>query len=297
MITQNRFLCYAFSMIDLHTHSTASDGSLPPSELISYAAAKGIRVLALTDHDTDSGLTEAADAASRADVTFVPGIELNVSWPTGEFHLLGLGLQHTDPALARIIAFLQEGRNNRNSQIIEKMKNDGFDVSLTELQSAYPGAIIGRPHIAEYFVRQKICKNRQQAFDTYLGKGRPYYVERTGADLDDAIGAVCKSGGIPVLAHPLSLYVSWGKMEPVLAELKERGVQGLEAFHPGARKTEALRLEELARKLGYFVTAGSDFHGEIVRKDRKIGHSSGAEKISDRFWTEELEPRLGSARH
>lgn len=281
-------------MIDLHTHSTASDGELSPSELIKYAEEKGITHLALTDHDTTDGLDEAEKAAAEEGIHFIRGIEINIERNRGEFHLLGLSLQKNSPELDQIIIQLQEAREIRNRQIIEKMKNDGLDVSYEELKELFNVKTIGRPHFAAYLVHKKIVRHRQQAFDRYIGQSRPYYVERKGADLSESVDAIIKSGGIPVLAHPMSLYVSWGKLEAVLGEIKDAGVKGLEAWHPGVRKNEAIRLEEAARKLGFFVTAGSDFHGENIRADRKIGHTAGMMKIDDRFWTEELLPAINS---
>ena len=279
-------------MIDLHSHSTASDGEFSPSELVALAIEKNVNVLALTDHDTFDGIEEGKQAAKNKNITFISGIELNIQRSRGEFHLLGLGIKEPSTSLIKICKELQEGRLSRNQQIIEKMQQDGFPVNYQELKEMFPTQILGRPHLAAYLVEKKVVKKRQLAFDKYLGKGRPYYVERRAADLYDAIYAIKDSGAVPVLAHPLSLYVSWGKMEETLADLKEAGIEGLEAWHPGTRVGEALRLEEMAKKLGFFVTAGSDFHGPNVRGDRKLGHTTGNRKIEDRFFYEELKPRL-----
>ena len=279
-------------MIDLHSHSTASDGEFSPSELVALAIEKNVNVLALTDHDTFDGIEEGKQTAKNKNITFIPGIELNIQRSRGEFHLLGLGIKEPSTSLIKICKELQEGRLSRNQQIIEKMQQDGFPVNYQELKEMFPTQILGRPHLAAYLVEKKVVKKRQLAVDKYLGKGRPYYVERRAADLYDAIYAIKDSGAVPVLAHPLSLYVSWGKMEETLADLKEAGIEGLEAWHPGTRVGEALRLEEMAKKLGFFVTAGSDFHGPNVRGDRKLGHTTGNRKIEDRFFYEELKPRL-----
>ena len=279
-------------MIDLHSHSTASDGEFSPRDLVALAIEKNVNVLALTDHDTFDGIEEGKQAAQNRDITFIPGIELNIQRSRGEFHLLGLGIKEPSASLIKICKQLQDGRLSRNQQIIEKMQQDGFPVNYQELKEMFPSQILGRPHLAAYLVEKKVVKKRQLAFDKYLGKGRPYYVERTAADLYDAIYAIKNSGAVPVLAHPLSLYVSWGKMEETLSELKEAGIEGLEAWHPGTRVGEAIRLEEMAKKLGFFVTAGSDFHGPNVRGDRKLGHTTGNKKIEDRFFYEELKPRL-----
>ncbi|MCR5494445.1 MAG: PHP domain-containing protein [Treponema sp.] len=284
-------------MIDLHTHTTASDGQYTPSELVNKVADKGLSVLAITDHDTIDGIEEGAREAKKRGITFVPGIELNIQRPGCEFHLLGLGLNKPSKSLNEVIQYLINSRKERNDFVIEQMNKEGIEVTLEEIQSEFPGQVLGRPHFAAWLEAHKIVKHRQQAFDKYLARGRPWYVERTGANLDEAIQAIFDSGGVPVVAHPMSLYLSWSKIEPVMEDFKQRGIVGLECFHPGARVTECLRLEELARKLGFIVTAGSDFHGEKVRADRKPGHTCGGKKIEDKYWFEELQPALEKYRN
>ena len=282
-------------MVDLHTHSNISDGILNPIDLISYAVEENLSAIALTDHDSTDGINAAAKQAELKGIDFIPGVELTVSWPTGEFHLLGLGIKRVSARLAEITEILQKNRIERNRQIILKMKENGFDVSYEELEASVETKCIGRPHFAEYLVKKKLVKNRQDAFNKYIAKGRPYYVEKTGCNLDEAITAIVESGAVPVLAHPLSLYVSWGKMQNVLEELKERGIAGIEAFHPGARLNDCLRLEELGKKIGFCITAGSDYHGEAVRSDRHLGYTAGNRKIEDRFYYEELKPLIDKA--
>ena len=271
-------------MIDLHVHTTASDGQYTPSQIIQMASEKNISTLAITDHDTVAGLEEGANAAKEHNITFVPGTELNINFPTGEFHLLGLGFKKIAPSLEELLATLVKNREIRNVQIIEKMREAGVDITLEEMYADFPDTVLGRPHFAAELVKKKVVKTRQQAFDRYLAKGRPWYVARVGSNLDEAIIAIKESGGVPVIAHPMSLYLSWGKLPDALQNFYERGVMGLEAFHPGARVTECLRLEELAQKIGFFVTAGSDFHGEKIRADRKLGHTCGGRKIEDAVW-------------
>lgn len=280
-------------MIDLHSHSTASDGILSPADSAHYAIEKGLSVWALTDHDTVSGLYDAAKVCLENEIIFVPGIEINVQWPTGEFHLLGLGLQKYSEDLRDVVEKADEARKNRNLELIEKMNKDGIDVTLEELESKFTESQIGRPHFAAFMVEKKIVKRRQDAFDKYLNRGRPWYVPHEGIDLDVAVEAIKSAGGVPVLAHPLSLYVSWGKMEETITKIRNHGVEGLEAWHPQARINEGFKLETLAKKLGMIVTAGSDFHGLGVRKDRHLGKTSGDRKIEDRFYFDELLPKLG----
>ena len=282
-------------MIDLHSHSTASDGLFTPKEAAEYAISKKLKVWALTDHDTTAGLSEAAKtcAESETEIIFVPGIEINIRWPTGEFHLLGLGLKKNSQELKDIVQDLTESRKNRNLEIVEKMNKDGIQITLEEIESQFSTSQLGRPHFAAFLMQIGKVKNRQEAFDRFLGKGRPYHVNHEGVDLDVAVEAIRSAGGLPVLAHPLSLYVSWGKMEETIEKIKNHGVQGLEAWHPAARINEGYKLELLAKKLGMFVTAGSDFHGRGVRADRHLGETSGDRKIEDRFYFEELLPHLG----
>ena len=279
-------------MIDLHVHTTASDGQYTPAQIMQKAADLGINTIAITDHDTVAGLEAGRAEAEKLGINFVPGIEMNINGSRGEFHLLGLGLERISTSLQTAIDNLQKNRVIRNEEMIAKMRADGVDITIEELYSHFPDTVIGRPHIAAMLVEKGLVRKRQQAFDKYLAKGRPWYCERVGTNLDEAIVAIRESGGIPVIAHPMSLYLSWGKLPAALQDIYERGVMGLEAFHPGARMTDCLRLEECARKIGYFITAASDFHGEKVRADRKLGHTCNNKVIEDKFWTEELGPAL-----
>ena len=279
-------------MIDLHSHTTASDGQYSPSELVKKASEHNIKLLAITDHDTINGLEEAKNAGEQYGVKIIPGIEINITAPRGEFHLLGLGITDISPSMKEILNNVIKTRHQRNEEMIQKMKEAGVSITYEEMLDRFPNTMIGRPHFAAILQEKKIVKNRQQAFDLYLAKGRPWYIERIGTNLDEAIIAIKESKGLPVIAHPMSLYLSWGKLPEMLEKFYEQGVCGIEAFHPGARVTECLRLEELGRKIGFFITAGSDFHGEKIRPDRRLGHTCGGKKIDNKFWNEELGPNL-----
>ena len=279
-------------MIDLHVHTTASDGQYTPTPILQAAAEKEFKAIAITDHDTLAGIPEAKEAAKQFNVNFIPGIEININTNRGEFHLLGLGIKETSSSMQTVIDNLIQNRNNRNLQMIEKMQADGLDICMEDFEKVFPNTVIGRPHIAQMLVRKGIVKTSQQAFDKYLAQGRKYFVQRAGTNLDEAIMAIRDSGGVPVLAHPMSLYLSWGKLPDILQNYYERGIAGLEAYHPGARRSECARLEELGKKIGYFITAASDFHGEKVRADRKLGYTVDKRKIDDRFYFEELLPHL-----
>ncbi len=279
-------------MIDLHVHTTASDGQYTPAEIVKKAAEKNLKAIAITDHDTVNGLEEAKKTAKEYQIDLVPGIELNINGSPGEFHLLGLGLQNTSSSLNNILANVIKNREVRNENIIKKMQEDGINITLEEMYATFPNTIIGRPHFAAKLVEKGIVKVRQQAFDQYLARGRKWYVERVGTNLDEAIVGITESGGLPIIAHPMSLYLSWGKLPEMMQKYYEQGVVGIEAFHPGARVTECLRLEELGRKIGFIITAGSDFHGEKIRTDRRLGHTCGGKKIEDKYYFEELLPLL-----
>ena len=287
------FLWYIFGMIDLHSHSSASDGILSPVDSALYAAEKNLSVWALTDHDTVDGLQAAAKTCLKTGVNFVPGIEINIAWSSGEFHLLGLGLRRKSEELKNVIDYLTEERVRRNSEIVRKMNEDGYSFTLEEIESCFSASQIGRPHFAEFLVQKGIVRNRQEAFDRFLSRGKRWYVTHTGENLEVAVEAIKTSGGVPVIAHPLSLYLGMSSLEEELKKIRSAGVQGLEAWHPAARKGQCWHLEELAEKLGMFVTAGSDFHGKGVRADRHLGRTAGDKKIEERFWLENLKPALG----
>jgi len=279
-------------MIDLHVHTTASDGQYTPTEIIHKAAEKNLKAIAITDHDTIGGIEEGKAAAKECNIDFVPGIELNINGSAGEFHLLGLGIQKPSESLKLIISNVTKNRDIRNENMIKKMQEDGISITFEEMQNEFPNTIIGRPHFAAMLVKKGVVKVRQQAFDQYLARGRKWYVERVGTNLDEAIVGITESGGIPIIAHPMSLYLSWGKLPEMMQKYYEQGVVGIEAFHPGARVTECLRLEELGKKIGFIITAGSDFHGEKIRTDRRLGHTCGGKKIEDKYYFEELLPLL-----
>ena len=266
------------SLIDLHTHSTASDGSLSPASLIDEAEKKGVSVLALTDHDSINGLKEASLAARQRGISFIPGIELEINNTGGQFHLLGLGLNQPSPAFITAVIDIARRREERNLEIVKKMNEAGIALSYDEIK--VEGKSVGRPHFAEYLTKHKIVKNREQAFKRYLGKGKPFYIPKTGLDFDEAVRLIHESGGIAVLAHPMSLYIAWGKLPAYIKTLKEKGLDGLEAWHPAAKVSSCKRLRDLGNKLDLCITAGSDFHGES-RPDRKLGITAGGKKIDE----------------
>lgn len=271
-------------MIDLHTHSRASDGELSPSRLIEAAADRGISAIALTDHDTLAGIAGAKDAAERRSIRFIPGIELEINWTRendrGEFHLLGLGIREPTAAFTAALEDLAKIRENRNLEILERMRGLNIHAEYEELRSLSGGVSIGRPHFAALLIKRKIVKNQEQAFQQYLGRGKPLYAPKEGLEFQRAAALIRESGGITALAHPTSLYLSWGRLPDMVRSLRDQGLQGIEAWHPTATVRCCKRLEELGKSLGLFITAGSDYHGES-RFGRKLGLTAGGRKIDE----------------
>jgi predicted metal-dependent phosphoesterase TrpH len=280
-------------MIDLHTHSRASDGSLTPSELIRSARERGLSAIALTDHDTIDGLEEAREEAVRQGIEFIPGIEFDIGYEpvavNGEFHLLGLGLDHIGSGFREALAEIWRKREDRNLRILERIKEElGVDVDYEEVRAISGGGALGRPHFATLLVNRGIVKSREQAFAQYLGKGRPLYIAKEKLEFALALRMIREAGGIPVLAHPMSLYIAWGRLPAFIADLVAQGLAGIEAWHPTARVRACKRLEELGRSLGLYITAGSDFHGSS-RPDRKLGITAGDRKIEE-SWLDSIPP-------
>jgi 3',5'-nucleoside bisphosphate phosphatase len=272
-------------MIDLHCHSTASDGSYAPAALVGMALERGLSALALTDHDSVAGLPEAEAAASGSSLRIIRGVEIEVSFEPGEFHLLGLRLEDLGGELAEVLSRLAAARVARNGRILDKMREAGFGASMEELRAVAGEGAAGRPHIATLLVERKAVRTRQEAFDKYLGKGRPFYAPKECLELGEAMRVVKEAGGLAVVAHPLSLFVSWGRLASLMDEWKGLGIDGIEAFHPTAKLGQCRRVEKLARERGFRVTAGSDFHGAI-RPDRKLGRTAGNLVIGDEYLAE-----------
>jgi predicted metal-dependent phosphoesterase TrpH len=270
-------------MIDLHCHTTASDGSLTPALLASFALGSGLSHLAITDHDSIDGIESASAAAEGTGLSIIAGIELEVAWEPGEFHVLGLRLRDLGGPIAEAARDMATGRRMRNILILDRIRSAGVDADMADLERiAGSHGIIGRPHIAELLVEKKVVKTKQEAFDLYLGKGRLFYLPRTCLPLPQIIAAIHDSGGLAIVAHPMSLYASWSRLASLFIEWKELGIDGLEAWHPTAKVADCERLESMGRAAGFRISAGSDFHGP-GRPDRHLGYTAGARPIADSY--------------
>lgn len=261
-------------MIDLHTHSTASDGTYSPGDLVRLAKKEGLRALALTDHDTIQGLKEAYETSQETGLDFLCGVEISVKIDgPGHFHLLGYFLTPEIPSIEATLTTLQRARDRRNELMLEKLKALGIEISMEELEGIAQGEI-GRPHFAKLLVQKGVVKTFQEAFDRYLKKGAPAYVPKALLSPEEAIVKIRQSGGIPVMAHPITLKLDRESLEKYLEELKEMGLRGVEAYYTEHSSSFTRFLVDLARKLNLLVTGGSDFHG-ANKPDIRLGRGLG----------------------
>lgn len=266
-------------LIDLHVHTTASDGTMTPRELVFYAAAKGLKAVAVTDHDTVDGVAEALDAGKEAGIKVVPGVEIGVDYP-GEMHILGYFIDYKNPRLVEGLEKLRLFRENRNPQMVEKLREIGFDITMEEINDAAGGNIIGRPHFASVLVRKGYVKDNKEAFELYLAAGKPAYVKKDRLTPKEGIELITGAGGIPVLAHPKYLRVDEGReLGHLINELKQYGLQGIEVYYSEHSIEETERFYRLAVANNLIITGGTDFHG-TNKADIEIGIGRGNLAVS-----------------
>ena len=268
-------------MVDLHTHSTASDGTLSPSELVRYAVKHGVRVLALTDHDTLSGLTEAEDEARRVGLDFIPGVEISAEFEPGTLHMLGYFVNSGDPVLENNLSRLREGRDHRNLIILEKLAALGYPLELKDVLRFAGGQSVGRPHIADALVRKGYVKDRTEAFDRLLSKGAPAYADKERMTPEVAVSLILQAGGIPVLAHPQYLYLDKNALAGFVSDLKSSGLAGIEAYYYSHSSEDVAFYRSLAQENGLLMTGGTDYHGPEGLKNTDIGVGTGSMRVPE----------------
>lgn len=248
-------------MIDLHTHSTASDGKLTPTDLVEYALKAGIEVLALTDHDTLSGLGEAGEAAGRIGLEFIPGVEISAEYNPGTMHMLGYFINPDNEELVQTLSWLRGGRDDRNHLILSRLAELGCPLDWDEVAALAGGETMGRPHIATAMVQRGYVASFKEAFDRYLGKGAAAYQDREKMTPERAIECIRGAGGLAVLAHPQTLSLSKEELSTLLGRLASLGLSGIEAYYYSHSEEETRLYLALAARHGLLVTGGSDFHG------------------------------------
>lgn len=268
--------------IDLHIHSTASDGSLSPVQIIQAAKQSGLRAIAITDHDTLEGSIEAL-AFSESFLEIIPGIEISAQFSPGSMHILGYLMQTDNPSLRQTLRLLQKARAERNLRIVEKLKNLGLAFHYRELLDLAGGGQIGRPHFARALVRKGTVKDVDEAFDKYLKQGRAAYVSKYRLQPAEAIASIARAGGVPVLAHPCSLQATnEAALEKIVLDLKAVGLQGIEVYYPSHDADTMAIYEHLAHRHGMVMTGGTDYHG-AAKPDIRLGVGKGDLRIPYRL--------------
>jgi len=245
---------------DLHSHSTASDGALSPTELVQRASGCGVTALALTDHDTISGLHEAQHQADLVGMRLIPGIELSTNWQNKCFHIVGLGIDPTYEPLANATQFLQSTRLERAEKIAFKLEKKRIPGALEAVKKAAGEGMITRNHFADFLLSQNHVSTQQEAFDRYLAEGKPAYVSTIWAELEVAVNWITQSGGVAVLAHPMRYKLTTNWMHRLLMVFKEAGGQGLEVITSRMNPDELRRVSDYAKRFDLAGSVGSDFH-------------------------------------
>jgi 3',5'-nucleoside bisphosphate phosphatase len=264
------------SFVDLHCHSTASDGTLPPRDVVRLAKNSGLSALALTDHDTVAGLRDAAAEAADLGLDFITGIEISCEFPRpGTMHMLGYGIDPDSPTLRDLTSALLNARGDRNPQIVAKLNEIGIDVTMDEWRDEAKGGVLGRPHLAAILLRKGVVKSRQEAFDKYIGEGGVAYFDKERLTSRRAIAMIKDAGGVAVLAHPTQLRrENFAQIELAVKNLVDEGLAGVEVIHSDHDDLTIRELERIAERYKLLKTGGSDFHGSN-KPDIELGSACG----------------------
>ncbi|MGN0349070.1 MAG: PHP domain-containing protein [Roseburia sp.] len=272
-------------MVDLHVHSTESDGTLSPQEVMLAAKEAGLAAVALTDHDTVSGIAKAAPVAHELGLELVPGIELSTEYrsPFGnrvgkEIHIVGLYLDTKNKELLEKTEEFRECRNNRNAQMVAALQAEGFDITMEALAAQNPNCVITRANIARFLYEHGYIKTMQEAFSKYIGDGCRCYVRRFQITPMEAVSLIHSWGGISVLAHPMLYRMSSVHLQHMIDELKDAGLDGIEALYSTHTPGEEKLVKKIAAQNGLLISGGSDFHG-ANKASIRIGRGLGSLSI------------------
>ena len=268
------------NMIDLHFHSTFSDGSLTPTELVKRADRLGLTGLSLTDHDCTFGVPEFMDALKETNITGISGVELSIEVPKGTFHLLGYMFDIEDSNFQKVLDGIRGGREVRNVHILEKINMLGMGMTWEEVEERAGEGVVGRPHFAQVMINKGYVSNKQEAFDKYLAKGKPAYFDRMRLFPIDGIKAIREAGGIAVLAHPMTLALSGVRLFNYISELKDNGLQGMEVYYSEHSNDYINIYNDIAKRLDLVASGGSDFHGDL-NPNIELGRGFGNLSVPD----------------
>jgi len=270
--------------IDLHTHTCYSDGSLTPAELIDFAIYKGLKVLAVTDHDTVDGLDEAVAYAADKDIVFVPGVELSTEYKDKDLHIVGLNIDHKAEGFKRYLKDFVDSRDVRNEKMCALLTEAGMPMTYEELKAEFPDSVITRGHYARFMLKKGYTSYLKEAFERYIGDNGPYFVPREKTTAADGVRLIVEAGGIPVLAHPMLYHMNWDRIQDAIDELKPVGLMGIEAAYTTNTPAEERQTREFAARNGLLVSGGSDYHGE-AKPRTDLGMGFGNLYVSEDMWT------------
>jgi len=249
------------NLIDLHTHTTCSDGTYTPAELIEYAAEKNLKAISITDHDTVSAYGEGFDLAEKFNIELIPGMEISAYYEGREIHILGYFIDLSSKELLKFLSHYVSMRNNRNLEVINLLNKENIPVTMEDIRSLSGGEITGRSHFARYLVDNGYAASVKEAFDNYLIKGKKGYSPRVLPGYKEAVEIILGSGGIPVLAHPVMYKQTYVECDAMVKVLKSAGLAGLEAIYSNNSAENDINYKKIADKYSLIVTGGSDFHG------------------------------------
>lgn len=259
-------------MIDLHAHTTASDGTFTPSELVCYAVEKGLHALAVTDHDTTAGVSEAIEAASKYNLKLIKGIEISSIYKGKDIHVLGYGIDIANKELLAQEKIFLEYRSNRNKEMCKRLSKSGIDISVEKLEERYGGAVITRANIARYLLENGYVETKDEAFKRYLDKTTPYYVVKEKISIEKAVRLILNAGGVISIAHPVIYKMTEDELKALFTYGKEIGIKCVEALYSNNKPEDTALYKRLAKETGLLITGGSDFHGANKRVDLGCGY-------------------------
>ena len=276
--------------IDLHIHTTGSDGTFPPREAVKLAKARGLRAMAVTDHDTVIGYPEAAAADEELGIEVVPGIEISTKYGVA-VHVLGYYIDPLSPALRPVLDWVVADRDSRNRKMAELMAADGLPVTYEGMQARF-GEVIGRPHFARVLVELGLAESINDAFARFVEKGQKYYMPRTIMPIDQAVEIIVASGGVPVLAHPFQYKKNDAELRELIERCMDHGLRGIECRYSGYSPEQSAYLERLAEEYGLLKTGGSDYHGSH-KAHIALGSGIGGNLEVPYEWLEGLKAAAG----
>lgn len=263
--------------IDLHTHTTASDGSMTPAELVRHAHEKGLAAIAVTDHDSMEGVEQALSEGRRLGIEVIAGVEISTDFDP-EMHLLGYFFNGNYGSILKALEDLRQMRELRNPKIIKRLNELGFDITMDEVNKKAGVGNVGRPHIARALVEKGYVTSIAEAFEKYLGTGKPAYFKKDKLTPEEGVGLIAGAGGVPVLAHPIYLDMAGVELDQLLPRLKTAGLKGIEAIYTENTEEQTAKLLKLAETNELAVSGGSDFHGSY-KPHIEIGVGKGSLRI------------------